>query len=482
MKASLILALLLATVGGGVAGFFVARSSNAAAKDDGTTTLVSDDDDSRIASRAGTSKPNSPDGQSVAASAFSAEGDELLSRIQNGEAVSIKEIMKLPGQTARIEALLALAKTLDADGVEATLNEARQMERGMDQMISLNLLLSRYGEMDPQKALAFVGEVGGMMRGFGSGSILRSWAATDPQAASKYFSEQLDADGGEGDWMAQRSAASIAGEWAKQDPSAALEWAQTLPEGVRNESVEQVLSAMTASDPIAATEFVMGLDAGDERTRYVRDIAEQWGRMDAQDALDWANTLSGEERTEAVGEVVESWARNSPAEAAAYVDQVAADERAGLLRDVADAWSWTDASAAAEWVAGQPESEGRASAVGELVQNWMRQDAIAASTWLGQMSAGDSRDAGIVSLVSSREMRSDPDSATHWAAEITNAETRTQQVTQQATRWLREDRAAATEWIVSADLPQEQQDSLLSLTDEQLQSSGRGGDFRFRPF
>ena len=110
---------------------------------------------------------------------------------------ALQKILNAPGQMGRMEALLGFVKTLDADGVETAMPFVRGMGRGGDQFMSMGLLMGRYAEIDPERALTYVGKQGGMERGFGTSSILRTWAASDPRAAADYLTNNVLGGGGD---------------------------------------------------------------------------------------------------------------------------------------------------------------------------------------------------------------------------------------------------------------------------------------------
>ena len=114
--------------------------------------------------------------------------DEAKRLFDSGDvAGALQKILNAPGQMGRMEALLGFVKTLDADGVEAAMPFVRGMGRGGDQFMSMGLLMGRYAELDPERALAYVGKQGGMERGFGTSSILRTWAASSSTSSSRLF-------------------------------------------------------------------------------------------------------------------------------------------------------------------------------------------------------------------------------------------------------------------------------------------------------
>ena len=399
---------------------------------------------------------------------------------------ALQKILNAPGQMGRMEALLGFVKTLDAEGVEAALPFVRGMGRGGDQFMSMGLLMGRYAEIDPERALTYVGKQGGMERGFGTSSILRTWAASDPRAAADYLTNNVLGSGGD-DWMLRRTAGSLASEWAKQDSDAALAWATGLPDEVKGDAMNNIVEQLTSQDPLEAAKVAMGFE-GEQRERSMRTIADQWSRNEPEDAVKWAESLTIEGKTQAIEEAVENWVRKDTDAAVAYMDNMDQGERDDIMKEVVEQWGRKGAEfqpAAADWVAAQPEGKGKVDATGEIVGQWMRSDAEAASTWLGELPAGDAKDRGITALLRDRSVREDPELAVAWADSIDNQEMRSEQVERSARSWLASDRAAALEYLEQSNsLSAEQKTELINLSPEEL-NRGRdreGWRGRGRPF
>ena len=399
---------------------------------------------------------------------------------------ALQKILNAPGQMGRMEALLGFVKTLDAEGVEAALPFVRGMGRGGDQFMSMGLLMGRYAEIDPERALTYVGKQGGMERGFGTSSILRTWAASDPRAAADYLTNNVLGSGGD-DWMLRRTAGSLASEWAKQDSDAALAWATGLPDEVKGDAMNNIVEQLTSQDPLEAAKVAMGFE-GEQRERSMRTIADQWSRNEPEDAVKWAEALTIEGKTQAIEEAVENWVRKDTDAAVAYMDNMDQGERDDIMKEVVEQWGRKGAEsqpAAADWVAAQPEGKGKVDATGEIVGQWMRSDAEAASTWLGEQPEGDAKDRGISALLRDRSVREDPELAVAWADSISNQEMRSEQVERSARSWLASDRAAALEYLEQSNsLSAEQKTELINLSPEEL-NRGRdreGWRGRGRPF
>ena len=399
---------------------------------------------------------------------------------------ALQKILNAPGQMGRMEALLGFVKTLDAEGVEAALPFVRGMGRGGDQFMSMGLLMGRYAEIDPERALTYVGKQGGMERGFGTSSILRTWAASDPRAAADYLSKNVLGSGGD-DWMLRRTAGSLASEWAKQDSDAALAWATGLPDEVKGDAMNNIVEQLTSQDPLEAAKVAMGFE-GEQRERSMRTIADQWSRNEPEDAVKWAESLTVEGKTQAIEEAVENWVRKDTDAAVAYMDNMDQGERDAIMKEVVEQWGRKGSEAqpaAAEWVASQPDGKGKVDATGEIVGQWMRSDAVAASDWLNGQPEGDAKDRGISALLRDRSVREDPEAAVAWADSISNQEMRSEQVERSARSWLASDRAAALEYLEQSNsLSAEQKTELINLSPEEL-NRGRereGWRGRGRPF
>ena len=479
-----IIALLVGVAGGYLLGN--KGTSKEGATNDNKTVKVVTGAGPGASNRSGNSSSNaSGDGSSTVASVDANLSAEAMRLFDSGDvAGALKTILNAPGQLGRMEALLGFVKNLDAEGVEAALPFIRGMGRGGDQFMSMGLMMGRYAEIDPERALAYVGKQGGMERGFGTSSILRSWAATDPRAAADYLTNNVVGSGGD-DWMLRRTAGSLASEWAKQDPQAALVWANTLSDELKGDAMNNIVEQLTSQDPLEAAKVAMGFD-GEQRERSLRTIADQWSRNEPEEAVKWAEALTVEGKTQALEEAVESWVGKDTDAAVAYMAKMDQGERDQIMKEVVEQWGRKGAEAqpaAAEWVASQPDGKGKVDATGEIVGQWMRTDAESASGWLNEQPEGDAKDRGIAALLRDRSVREDPEAAVAWADSISDSEMRSEQVESSARNWLSKDRASALEYLESTNsLSAEQKTKLINIPQEELERGGRDSRRRGRPF
>ena len=431
-----------------------------------------------------TSGSGAGDDQGAGDELFGGLSKRVLGLLEKGDVeAALKAVFDAPGQMERMDALLQLVRRLDAPGIEVALAKVRGMPRGMDMFMSASLLMARYADISPEKALGFVSGSSGFERMMGTSSILRSWAAKDPKAAGAYLVGTVLEEGGD-DWQLRRTAASVASEWVRQDPQAALAWAKGLPDEVRGEALETVIERLATNDPSNAAAVAMGL-AEKDRGEALKSIAEQWSRTDPQAATAWADGLDGEERSQALEEALQGWASNDPDGATAYLETITdAEEKDSLLPDVAGRWARRDAdsaASAAEWLGEQDDGEGKVRATGEVINAWMDNDPAAASTWLGAQPAGAAKDRGIVAMLGERALREEPATAVAWADSISDVETRGQQVVTASQRWLVEDREAALDYLgSSASLSETQKSELIEMTPEQLKRANEQSSRRRR--
>src|SRR5690606_9072733 len=99
-------------------------------------------------------------------------------------------------------------------------------------------------------------------------TILQSWASVDPENAAKYYSENPREFSMMGGGRGQNGAASIAAEWAKQDPQAALAWASSLNGDDKNRAMTSVVREVALEDPKKAAELAQGMAPGERGDAY----------------------------------------------------------------------------------------------------------------------------------------------------------------------------------------------------------------------
>lgn len=365
---------------------------------------------------------------------------------------SLSEILTIPNPLERYEAALAFVNNLRADEIEGYLKELRAgSDKGKGKMMSpetnflRNLLLAKWTQEDPDAALANLSPAGGKQAYSDAGTVLGTLAAMDPARAAAWLSDS-DNPILRQPWMSDLLTQSVAEQWARQDPDAALAWAANLDPDQRAGAYSGIISNILASDPQRAATLAMNLDAAD-RPKLLGEIAEAWARRDPAEAVAWANSLTGGDREDSLQEAVGGWATTDPSKAAAYVDQLPAEERPGYVLDVARNWAEQAPADAAAWLGNQPEGDGRAAAMGSLMWHWTTADPEAAATWLGEQPAGPSYDNGVTGLAkAATHAYDDPSTAVNWASTIENQDLRNRMTQHTLGAWRRQNEGAAQAW------------------------------------
>ena len=141
--------------------------------------------------------------------------------------------------------------------------------------------------------------------------ILASLASLDPKRAAEWLAAP-DNELVHFPWMGHILAGTVAKEWVRQDPDAALAWAATVPDNQRLGAYTGVLGTLATTDPERASTLATELEPGGARNHIIGEIAKTWVRNDPDAALAWAGSLEGDERGRAVGEALGAWAQTNP--------------------------------------------------------------------------------------------------------------------------------------------------------------------------
>jgi len=365
---------------------------------------------------------------------------------------NLDEILREPGQLARMQSLMDLYSGMDAGQLE--LEAAKLASLPMSQrMMASFLLFGRWGEVDPQGALAYSHTMGpgGM---FVRPTVLQSWASVDPVNAAKYFSENSRDFAGMGGFGGGRGpggdsgAGVIAAEWAKLDPEAALAWANTLDGRDKGAALNSVIGEMAAKDPAKAAAIAATLTGEDQVSAY-SITASKWASTDFASAEAWIKGLPVESRDAAMGAALQSLAITDPAGAAAkFASMPAGEERDNALPGIAEQWARKDPAATATWVA-QQQTDDIDDAIRPVIMTWANQDSAAALAFIQQQPQGELRDEATSTYLWSNRS-GDPQSSIQLAESISDDGARNRSIGMTVMRWMEEDRDAATAYVQSS--------------------------------
>jgi len=425
-----------------------------------------------LAGKTGASAPTPDASASPVARSSRASGGGLSGGESRSKAKSIADIRKSPGQTDRVQALLDYYRNMDPSQLEAEAKKLESMPLNERVMASI-LLFGRWAEVDPTAAMAYSDKMGmgGMLA---KPTILQSWASSDPANAAKYFAEhpgefQMMGFGGMGGRGGNGGggATIIAAEWAKSDPDAAMQWANSLQGRDKTQAMASVVRELAGSDPQKAVSLAAGLD-GDAKTEALSSIASQWGAKDFTAAEAWIKSLPADQQDAAMGSAISSLASTDPKQASEKIAAMADGQaKKDAITSVVNAWSKTDPQVAAQWLLSQGTDNTSNRSMRDLMSNWSRQDDAGAVAFLTAQPAGPAKDEATQSYIWSN--RSDnPQAVVALAETITDENSRDRAMGAAVGRWMQTDPAAAKAYIDSST-------TLSDATKARLEGGGGGG-------
>lgn len=303
---------------------------------------------------------------------ISSEGD-LLKRIESSNPV------------VRMQAFAELLANPDQESIESAIEAYEKLPGGPARFSELRMLAFSWAQVDPEGAMKWTQEQGRMEKYIGSGAVMDSWSRSDPEGAIAWAKENFD--------------------------------------GEDNPYFIGIISGMSESDMLGATELMTSMPYGRSRGRAASILLEKSWTEGEDVAMQWAGDLpDGSLKSYAYGQIGEKIARKDLGRAVEWVDGMEESEiKTQVGEDVAERWAREDPAKAAEWVGRMPEGETRSESMEEVVSQWARKDPTATAEWLNEFPAGELMDEPIQRFV--REVvRKDPETAMTWAEAIVDEE------------------------------------------------------------
>ncbi len=372
------------------------------------------------------------------------------SSIRSKRHTDTNEINRLPGGSTRIHALLEFYSNLTPEQLEA---EARKLESlpMNERMMASFVLFGRWAEVDPTAAMSFSSTMGfaGM---FVRPTILQSWASTDPANAAKYYAANPREfammgmmGGGRGPMGGQGGASIIASEWARQDPAAALAWAETLTTE-KSQALSAVVGEVAKTDPAKAASMLTSMSGTDLKDAY-RSVATQYGASDFTAAQAWIRTLPADEQSAALAAAIGGLSNKDP-EAAAGQLAIMQDGQAksNVVGEVIGDWARVNPTAAGDLLRKQADADAQREAMRQLMPAWVGRNPAAALEYANSYEPGPVRDSALQSYIWSNQS-GEPADLVKVAETMTDEGDRNRSIGIAAARWMREDETTAKAYI-----------------------------------
>ncbi len=344
------------------------------------------------------------------------------------------------GEALSLEEMLREIPTLSAEESRLLLGQALAMPKSDPKRARLiNELLSQIAETEPMAALELATQIDSL-RDYERArvSILEVWGRNDPSAAMAWAQAAL---ANEPSRSRSTQLTAIYRGYAMSNPEAAFQQALSIEESgrMKNRILEEVLETQIENGGLLAAKLAIDLVSDPEtQSRLRRELVSEWAEFDPAAAADYVSSLGDEASSDLKSALVREWAESNPAAAAAWLDSLEGDDPAIA----------------------------RASA--SIIEEWTRYDLAASAEWLNSLEPSAELDRAVISYTF-RAAEEDPGAAMTWAESIDDDRRRTWMMERVASTWKTQEPEAFQEYLDSAELTSEQREALENA------ESGRGG-------
>jgi hypothetical protein len=447
-------------------------------------------------------------------------GSALSSASESEFMARLHDALSISHPTQRDKAITALADGLNGPEIRDALERLDKIHLRERSRVR-RALLARWGELDPEGAIAFAMTVSNASdRAEAVSAVLGGWIEKDAQAAETWVAALPPGA------LKTSALRTLVGAVAISNPRHALELAQDIPYesffGVSRDGASEIVHTIfdkwIDDDPVAAADAASKLPAKVEiRNMAMHVIGKRWAEKDLDRALAWVESLQLN-MSSAVGHqvnaltgVLETWLTKNPNAAVDWMNNFPdGSAKVGLLqtmsfnlavRNPADAvslamaipsgsarvqalsypiYSWirNEPNAAADWALHNEDESVRRVALRNVASDWIRDDPAAARAWIDSLPPGDTKDAMLLDAanmiskgISYGDRQDGPligsmsPKAIQTAAEslmgISDANQRREACLALAGKWLSIDPEAARDWIESLPFSEAEKSALL---------------------
>jgi hypothetical protein len=213
--------------------------------------------------------------------------------------------------TAERADLYRVAAAADSKTLADMIRAAEERPPSAARRFALEVLLTRFAELDPAAAVAAAADLEPDLRA----PLYGAWATKDPAAA-------LDALAKISDRAAARVIAAALVTALGGDDRALREVAAAVPAGVESSVYADAITARASSAPEAALDQALALTDSAARSLALQGIAAAWAERDPAAALTAADKLTDLERSSFITSIARDWARLDPDATLAYLISV----------------------------------------------------------------------------------------------------------------------------------------------------------------
>lgn len=307
---------------------------------------------------------------------------------------------------ARTQSWLDFVNTLDASQFESVVAELRAKGLQTSNMAEYEMLLTAWAKADPLSALEYASENTGSP--FARNTILATWAASDPEGAIAWARANHSGDDAN-PWMV-----GVIRGLAAYDASHAADLMNEMPySSERGEALSAIVPHILADGPEAAKAWVLDIDDPQLRDGAIRRISEDLARLDPQSTAEWLQENPGDGARRSMDDVMEIWVEQDLKSATSYYENLPAGElRSSALRGITNQMATTDPFAAADFLDANAEYADD-NVYRQFAWHSFRQAPDLALNYIGQIQ--DTREqSGMYRRMISHWVRRDYDSASNW--------------------------------------------------------------------
>ncbi len=418
---------------------------------------------------------------------------------------SIEGVLELPSDFAQTEALYTVAGRASRTGLEQLILQSIDIINRFDRSAALNILFSRYAELDPEAAVEFLVSLNLDIDDQVFSTVFEAWAKFDINGAvaganqltnvrqrkragravlmatSRYhqslmnqvaadledkhelgriqgeaiairanndprsaMQEAMAVDGMQGRWSAVLQVASV---WARQDPAGALQFTGEIShENIRRQFVSTVLRRWIQDDALQAMQYINAHPDVSEREELLQLGLGVYAQVQPQDALTMASQLSGHAKTQALHQVLSQWAKDDIDAAMGAINALDdSSQRSTLVAMVGQSVAQQSTDKAIAWLEGL-DHESRSTQMAAILQQIAQQDPRRALEYALTNTSENDR-ARTLSTVMQYAIMSDPAAAQDYLGQMPSSTERDGLYRQLAGQMARKDGEAALQWI-----------------------------------
>jgi hypothetical protein len=244
---------------------------------------------------------------------------------------ALRWFSQLPDGDQKKQARNSILNGVARSDPQRAIDFANQLPEGTDRTQLVNRALDALSAKDPAQALAAARSLpDGDSRKTALDTVVSKIATTNLEEAQRLIAE-LPANTVSG------ATGNVAAALTKNDPSKALAWAETLPEGASRQSAfASLASTWAGKDVEAVAQWLDKLPGGASRDSAVAGFASRTAPRDPEGATAWASTLpAGEQRNTVLQRTLSIWQRTNAQAASEWISSspgLSAEERANLTK------------------------------------------------------------------------------------------------------------------------------------------------------